>query len=284
MRKNKTNEIPMELFNTEFQKLAKLRHVRTEADYKDGISDFYDALQDGYQEDVAFFLKKTGKKPLTILELGGGTGRITIPLAKAGHTVYTLDNSQSMQRVLISKLDGKLKKRVIPVSAPMTDFRMDARFDYVILGLNTVFYLLKAEDRLSCFNCVRPHLKKNGRFIIDMMLPRVSDLQNIRGKYDFSVLDGPKNTKRLSLTFTKYDRKRQLQVLNFLSIDIKPDGKARFFITPSTEYYPSPGEMKLLLAQCGFQIESFCGDYKGTPFEDDTTKGDLVITARLKNT
>lgn len=283
MTRKIAKEIPLELFNAEFRELAKLRHVRTEADYKDGISDFYDALQDGYQQDVVFFLKKLGKKPLTVLELGGGTGRITIPLAKAGHTVYTLDNSQSMQRVLMSKLDGKLKKLVVPVNAPMTDFSLDARFDRVILGLNTVFYLLKAEDRLACFNRVKAHLKKNGRFIIDLMLPRISDLQNTRGKYDFSVLDGPKNTMRLSLTFTKYDRKRQLQVLNFLSIDLKPDGKAEFFITPSAEYYPSPGEMKLLLTQCGFKIESFCGDYKGTPFEDDATKGDLVITARPQN-
>ena len=69
--------------------------------------------------------------------------------------------------------------------------------------------------------------------------------------------------------------------INFLSIDVERDGKAKFFVTSAVEYYLSPGEMKLLLRDTGFEIESFSCDYEGTPFEDNALKRDLVICARI---
>jgi hypothetical protein len=163
----------------------------------------------------------------------------------------------------------------------MTDFNIDVRFDYVILGLNTFFVLTKEDDRIRCFKLVRKHLKEDGRFLIDLMLPSPEELKNTKGKYEFSVLEGKEGKKCLSIVFNRYDAKRQSMIFNFLSIDIEKDDKVKFFITPAIEYYPSPGEMKLLLYNAGFEVESFWCDYEGTPFEDDDTKRDLVICARI---
>lgn len=270
-----------QFFNPEFQRLSKLNFVQIVPDYQGRNAEFYDAIQGEFQRDIQFYLNKIGRDPLKILELGSGTGRIAIPLAKAGHTVYALDNSDDMHNILMAKVPTELKDRIIPIKASMTDFNIDDRFDYVILGLNTIFALAEEDDRIRCFKLVRKHLKEEGRFLIDLMLPSPEDLKNTKGKYELSVLEGEEGKKCLSVVFNRYDVKRQIMILNFLSIDVEPDGKAKFFITPAVEYYPSPGEMKLLLCNSGFEIESFWCDYEGTPFEDDAIKRDLVICARI---
>ncbi len=272
---------PEQIFNPEFQRLLKFNFVQIVPDYYGRNAEFYDSIQGEFQKDVNFYLRIIGKGSLKILELGSGTGRIAIPLAKAGHTIYALDNSDDMHNILMAKVPTELKNRIIPTKASMTDFNIDVRFDYVILGLNTIFALDEEDDRINCFKLVRKHLKEEGRFLIDFMLPSAEDLKNTKGKYELSVLEGEEGKKCLSVVFNRYDAKRQIMILNFLSIDIEKDDKAKFFITPAVEYYPSSEEMKLLLRNCGFEIESFWCDYEGTPFEDDATKRDLVICARI---
>ena len=272
---------PEQFFNLEFQRLAKLNNIEIVPDYQGRNAEFYDTIQEEFQKDIQFYLKKIGKEPLNILELGSGTGRIAIPLAKSGHTVYALDNSDDMHNILMANAPKEIKNRIIPIKASMIDFNIDVRFDYIILGLNTIFALSEEDDRIGCFKLVRKHLKEDGRFLIDLMLPSPEDLKNTKGLYDFSVLEGEEGKKGISVVYNRYDSKRQIMILNFLSIVIEKDDKVKFFITPAIEYYPSPGEMKLLLCNSGFEIESFCCDYEETPFEEDDTKRDLVICARI---
>lgn len=73
----------------------------------------------------------------------------------------------------------------------MTDFDLEHAFDYVILGLHTIFSLVEEKDGTGCFKLVRKHLEKEGRFLIDLMFPSSEDLRNTEGKYRFSILEGP---------------------------------------------------------------------------------------------
>lgn len=270
-----------QFFNSEFQKLSKLDFVQIVPDYCGRNAEFYDAIQSQFQEDIKFYLKIIGRNPCKILELGSGTGRIAIPLAEAGHIVYALDNSKDMHHILKLKVRAELRNRIIPIHSSMTDFRLDECFDYAILGLNNIFNLTEEQDRIRCFTLVRKHLKNDGRFLIDTTLPSPADLKKMDGTYNFSIIEGPENKRGFSIVYRKYDTKRQVMILNFLSIDVDSNGKAIFFITPALEYYPSPGEMRLLLHNTGFEIESFWCDYDGTPFEDDPTKLDMIICARI---
>lgn len=73
----------------------------------------------------------------------------------------------------------------------MTDFDLEHAFDYVILGLNTIFSLVEEKDGTGRFKLIRKHLEKEGRFLINLMLPSSEDLSNTKGEYRFSILEGP---------------------------------------------------------------------------------------------
>ena len=175
-----------EFLQPELVKLLALGAAELHADYHGINARLYDSVQGGTR-DVEYYVRTIGASPSTILELGSGTGRIAIPLTEAGHTVYALDNSPDMHELLRGKVPPHLRHRVIQVEADMRDFALDVLFDYVILGLNTVFALPEEESRRDCFRSVARHLKRDGEFILDFMLPSASLVSNKDGSYELSV-------------------------------------------------------------------------------------------------
>jgi ubiquinone/menaquinone biosynthesis C-methylase UbiE len=77
------------------------------------IFDFYDLRIEGdyrpISGDVPFYLRQARKTGGPILELACGTGRIAIPLARAGFEVVGLDKSRAMLRIARAKAGGVRK-------------------------------------------------------------------------------------------------------------------------------------------------------------------------------
>ncbi len=71
----------------------------------DWSADMYEIDETG-TEDVAFLLSCLGTAPKRILEIACGSGRILVPLVKAGHTVVGLDMDEAMLRKIPAKAEG----------------------------------------------------------------------------------------------------------------------------------------------------------------------------------
>jgi len=81
------------------------------AEYVD-YAEYYDAYH-GTDFDLQFYLDFGHQCGSPILELGCGTGRLTIPLAEAGFEVHGVDLSQNMLEICRHKVDEKgLEDRV----------------------------------------------------------------------------------------------------------------------------------------------------------------------------
>lgn len=271
-----------QLLQPELVKLLALGGAELQRDYHGINARLYDSVQGGAR-DVEYYLRTIGPAPATILELGTGTGRVAIPLAESGHTVYALDNSPDMHQVLRGKVPASLRDRVVQVEGDMRDFSLGMLFDFVILGLNTVFALVDDESRRGCFRSVSRHLKPYGKFILDFMLPSASLMSNKKGSYDLSVYQESPNRACVVLTYNRYEARRQLSVLNFLTLEVV-DGKiSGAYVTPAAEYYPSVGEIRLLIESVGMEVAQILGDYDGHPFSDTGKGCDVIMVARLKS-
>ena len=271
-----------ELLQPELVKLVALGGAELQRDYHGINARLYDSVQGGAR-DVEYYVRTIGPAPATVLELGSGTGRVAIPLAESGHTVYALDNSPDMHQVLRGKVPASLRDRVVQVEGDMRDFSLGMLFDFVLLGLNTVFALVEAEGRRDCFRSVSRHLKPDGKFILDFSLPSASLKSNKKGSYDLSVYQESPNRACVVLTYERYEAKRQLSILNFLTLEVT-DGKiSRAYVTPAAEYHPSVAEIQLLIEGVGMEIAETLGDYDGRPFSDTGKGGDVIMVARLKS-
>ena len=95
----------------------------------------YDALKT--QNDVAFYLAQAQATAGSVLEIGCGTGRVTIPLAAAGVDITGLDVSASMLEEAKRKADSQ-GLRIDWVAADGRSFDLGRRFSLIMMPFNTL--------------------------------------------------------------------------------------------------------------------------------------------------
>ncbi|HEY2576022.1 MAG TPA: class I SAM-dependent methyltransferase [Streptosporangiaceae bacterium] len=118
---------------------------------------------------VAFF---AGLAPSggSALEIGPGTGRITLAVAERTAALWCLERSPTMRAVLLAKLAGRpdLWDRVTVLQGSAPTFRLSRRFDYIYLA--GVLEHIPARDRPALFAAIAEHLIPGGTVAMDMVL------------------------------------------------------------------------------------------------------------------
>lgn len=96
-----------------------------------------------------------------VLDLGCGTGRVSLHLARRGHEVIGLDVDPDLIAVLDERGAGLPLETVL---ADARDFRLGADVALALAPMQTLQLLDDAEDRVACLRCVASHLPAGGRF------------------------------------------------------------------------------------------------------------------------
>ena len=102
------------------------------------------------------------------LELGIGTGRVAVPLARRGVRVQGIDLSEAMVTRLRAKPGAEVIRATIGNFATT---RVDGTFGLVYLVFNTIMNLTTQDEQVACFKNVARHLKRGGYFVIEVMVP-----------------------------------------------------------------------------------------------------------------
>lgn len=113
----------------------------------------------GYREDLALWRRLADLHPGPLLDVGAGTGRVALDLARAGHTVIALDADQDLLLELESRAAG-LPLRT--VCADARDFTLDEQVGLCLVPMQTVQLLGGAEGRLAFLACARRQLRDGG--------------------------------------------------------------------------------------------------------------------------
>jgi SAM-dependent methyltransferase len=107
------------------------------------------------------------------LELGIGTGRIALPLARRGVPVHGIDLSRAMVARLRAKPGGE------EIGVTIGDFattRVDGSFSLAYLVFNTIMNLTTQEAQVACFRTAAAHLEPGGCFVIEVRVPELRRL------------------------------------------------------------------------------------------------------------
>src|SRR5436305_4589525 len=120
---------------------------------------------------VDFLVERAGGG--AALELGIGTGRIALPLARRGVRVHGIELSEAMAARLRAKPGAK------EIGVTIGDFataRVEGTFSLAYLVANTIMNLTTQEEQVACFRNVAAHLEPGGCFVIEVLVP---DLQRL---------------------------------------------------------------------------------------------------------
>ncbi|MDY3774383.1 MAG: class I SAM-dependent methyltransferase [Eubacterium sp.] len=121
---------------------------------------------DEWFEKIHDLLLEYGIESGHVCELGCGTGEMVRRLADAGYEVTGIDISPNMLALAAEKTQGQ--EKVHYFEEDMTDFSLHKMADVVLCICDSMNYLLREEDLLAMFRCIRENLVKGGICILDM--------------------------------------------------------------------------------------------------------------------
>ena len=226
--------------------------------------------------DLAFWLRQANRYGGPILELGCGTGRLAIPLAREGFAVTGIDRSEAMldQARTKSAQDGV---SVAWVNADMRDFDLGQPFTLVIIPNNTLCHILHLDDFEAFLSCVGRHLAPDGRFIIDVFVPKMELCINQPGKrLPFAEYDDPYGRGRVVVQ-ESYVYESDTQIKRITTHYRIPGEDAEIEASLVLRMY-FPQELDALLRYNGFVLDAKYGTYEQEAFSSESEK-QLIICA-----
>ena len=239
---------------------------------------FYDLF--GSKNDLEFYKELALQSGSKALELGVGTGRLAIPLAKAGIKVVGIDNSVHMLRVARQKLAKEnefVKSHVVLKRGDMRNFELKQKFPFIYIPASTFDHNTTVEEQERTLNCVRKHLEKNGTFPFDLE-------QATPDKPETSWWIDRKETDSGSMVvrsiFTKRNMTKRVGSLD-LFFDVYKNSKLleRYHEYGEVAIIPKD-EITKLLEENGFEVESIYGDFNKSKYRRDSPR--IVLVTRKK--
>jgi SAM-dependent methyltransferase len=123
---------------------------------------WHDVECGGYAEDLALWRELAADARGPVLDVGCGTGRVTLDLARRGHAVVGLDSDEALIAALSRRAAGL---PVTTVCADARDFALERRhFALVVVPMQTIQLLGGPEGRAALLRAARAHLAPAGVF------------------------------------------------------------------------------------------------------------------------
>ena len=229
-------------------------------------ADYYDIDPRGvHSDDIPFYIEiaeDMGAK--NILELGCGTGRVSIPIAEAGFSIYGIDLSEEMLKVFANKLhnlDQAVQAKITSIHGDMADFNLNMQFDLIIIPFRAFQSLTAEEQQIGCLRCVYDHLTEKGRFIVDVFLPYAnldeSWIADENVNFETTLPNSGAKIKRTDLR-KKIDVKNQVIYPDLIYYITYPDGKQETIVEELCLKYYYHDQIQRLLIENNFTI---CAEY-----------------------
>jgi SAM-dependent methyltransferase len=216
----------------------------------DSIARLYDPWSASVTEDVEFYVEEARAAGGPVVELACGTGRISVPVAKAGIAVIGVDGSQQMLEVAreYARREGVAKL----LDLRYGDFReppVEERVPLVLIPFRSLLHMTTEADRLRALTAARQLLLPGGRLVFDVFAPSSGDVEDTHGRWIerepriFERADWDEGERTLTLSVRRGDEASTM-LLAWLS----------------------PPEWRLLLDRAGLDVDAQWGWFDRRPY------------------
>ena len=238
--------------------------------YDDWYGDVSDA--DATVEQVAGLAAAAGTR--RVLELGGGSGRLAVPLAARGIATWTVDASLAMLRRLRSKPGGEAVHAIVGDMAALP-LSARARFGVVLCAFNTLFNLTTIEAQRRCLADAAARLDPGGgRLVIESFVAPANE----EGDAAVGAVE-PRHIglDEVVLTISRLDPASHTITGQHVQIT-----EAGIRLRPWMLRYLSPEELDAMAAEVGLRLVDRHAGWRAEPFTGDSTVhvSTYALTAR----
>jgi SAM-dependent methyltransferase len=226
----------------------------------DAIARLYDPWSASVTEDIGFYVEEARASGGPVVELACGTGRIAVPIAKAGIEVIGVDASAGMlevareyaetEGVLLDLRLGDLREPPVPERVPL-----------VLIPFRSLLHMSTEPERLRALRAARELLQPGGRLVFDVFAPGPEDVADTHGRWlerepgIFERADWDEGRRTLTLSVRRGEEAATMELA-----------------------WLSPPEWRLLLDRAGFDIEAQWGWFDRRPYRG----GEDVVFAAVR--
>ncbi|WP_406046482.1 methyltransferase domain-containing protein [Micromonospora sp. NBC_00898] len=234
------------------------------------LAAIYDA-ENRWGRDDDYFLAAVGETPAArVLDLGCGTGRLTLALAAVGHTVTGVDPHRAALDAARAKpgadriawIEGT--SRVLP----------DAAYDVAVLVSHVAQEIQAEDDWTRTLADLRRALVPGGRLVFDSRDPAARRWERWNPTDSRRRLALPDGT--VVAAWTELTEVRD-GLVSFVHHYVLPDGDE--LRGQGTLRFRTEAELRAALAGAGFTVERIHGGWAGEPV-GESSDGELVVVAR----
>jgi SAM-dependent methyltransferase len=216
----------------------------------DPIARLYDPWSASVTEDVEFYVEEARAAGGAVVELACGTGRISVPVAKAGLSVIGVDASAGMLEVAREYAEAEgVAERLDLRLGDMREPPVAERVPLVLIPFRSLLHMTTEADRLRVLTAARELLVPGGRLVFDVFAPSSEDVEDTDGRWIereqgiFERADWDQDTRTLTLSVRRGDEASTMELA-----------------------WLSPPEWRQLLDRSGFEVASQWGWFDRRPY------------------
>ncbi|MBE0670745.1 MAG: class I SAM-dependent methyltransferase [Anaerolineales bacterium] len=237
----------------------------------------YDAENRDFEPDGPFILSLVKQLGGAVLELGCGTGRITIPLAQNGVEIVGLDVVPGMVDLARQKSEGMPIEWVV---ADVRNYQLGRKFKLIFESGSVFHHMLTRQDQEAYLARVREHLEDEGRLVLSLFFPKARNLVSTDVVEEWFTAEHPDGYEIKVSGIDEYDDFRQVKTETAYRRWTDASGKELLQVAPLSLRYVFPQEMEALLHYGGFEIVEQYGDFDRGPVTKESGLITLVCKKR----
>jgi SAM-dependent methyltransferase len=234
---------------------------------------FYDLQHDGYRDDLGFYRRLAEDQAGPVLELGAGTGRVTLTLARTGLPVVAVEPHPAMREHAAARLaqaastHPELGARVRLLDGDARTLALAERFALVLAPFNALMHFETLAEQDRVLRCCRDHLAAAGAFACDVFVPRFGGEAAVRAESTWARVAGDDADL---LTWQHHDPVQQVVISHHRLDAVGADGALRRRRAILRQRYYQRFELERALRAAGFGDVRCYGDFARGPVREDS--------------
>ena len=236
----------------------------------------YDLVMGAYAsgEVLNFYRQQVARYGEPVLELACGSGRLTIPLARAGVNITGMDISEEMLHLAKAKA-SQSGVSIRFIRGDMRSFDLGEKFKFIFIPAQSLSHLHTRQEIEDCFSCVRRHLTEEGRLLIELFNSSVRLLARETGRrYPVDQYEDPRGGFQVFVTEeVRYDAASQVNHIRWFFREER-SREETVLSFEMRQFFPQ--EIDALLWYNGLLIEHKYGSFDEGEFSSESPK-QLII-------